>query len=109
MRANGVRTSWLTPAIHWVRAVSRRASISPCFCRWALVWLSFSATSPAKPSVGSCTGWPSASASSPAATVRSCFAPRPLTSRQTASPSASRHSAAGRMLFTTSVSSWGEL
>ena len=56
--ASGVRTSWLTPAIHWVRALSRRESISFLACSCAPVWFSFSASSPAKPSVGSRTVCP---------------------------------------------------
>ena len=80
--ASGVRTSWLTPAIHWVRASSRRASSSFRVCSCALVRFSFSASSPAKPFVGNCTVCPSASASSPEATVSSRLAPCQLSRKQ---------------------------
>ena len=109
IRASGVRTSWLTPAIHWVRALSRRASISFLACSWAPVRFSFSASSPAKPLVGSWTLCPCASASRPFATVSSRFAPRQLSQRQSASPSSSNPSAAaGRIPAMFSTSS-GEL
>ena len=93
--ASGVRTSWLTPATHWVRALSRRAMISLRFCSCALVRFNLSASSPVKPSVGSVTGWPSASASSPAATRCSRRAPSQLNTKQTPSPAASSANSCG--------------
>ena len=107
--ASGVRTSWLTPAIHWVRALSRRESISFLACSCAPVWFSFSASSPAKPSVGSWTVCPCARASRPFATVSSRFAPRQLSQKQSARPSSSIPSAAAGSTRTMLRARSGEL
>ena len=93
--ASGVRTSWLTPAIQLVRASSRRAMISLRRRSCSLVRLTVSASSPAKPSVGSRIVPPSATVASPAAIVCKRRAPRQLNSRQHAAGTPSSSASAG--------------
>ena len=93
--ASGVRTSWLTPAIQLVRASSRRAMISLRRRSCSLVRLTVSASSPAKPSVGSRIVPPSATVASPAAIVCKRRAPRQLNSRQHAAATPSSSASAG--------------